>query len=92
MTFVGVRIEDGWLLVGFKAATRQEFEQHQLVVAAVADMLWSQGAEPMDLSRDPAEGPAAGDFVEPGFDELIDKAYERKGQKKPDWLERQGLA
>jgi hypothetical protein len=85
MTFVGVRIEGGWLEVGFKAATRREYDEHQRVVAAAADLFWPQGAEPLDLARDPAEGPVTGDFSEP-MEDRIKKWDERKA-----WLERQGL-
>jgi hypothetical protein len=85
MTFVGVRIEGGWFEVGFKAATRREFDEHQRVIAAAADLFWPQNDEPMDLSRDPAEGPTTGDFADP-MEERRQKWDERKA-----WLEKQGL-
>ena len=64
MMFVGVRIEDGWFEVGFKAATRRDFEQHQRMIAAAAELFWPSRVEPPDLSRDPAEPPQPGDFAE----------------------------
>ncbi len=84
-TFVGVRIEGGFLEVGFKAATRREYESHRRVAAAAADLFWPQVDEPLDLSRDPAEAPVTGDFPEP-MENWIDKWDDRKA-----WLERQGL-
>jgi hypothetical protein len=86
MTFVGVRIESGWFEVGFKAATRREFEEHQRVIAAAADLFWPQNVEPLDLARNPAEGPVTDDFQEP----MENRA--RKWDEREAWLARQGLA
>ena len=91
MTFVGVRIEGGWFEVGFKAATRREFDEHQRVIAAAADLFWPQSDEPMDLSRDPAEPSRAEDFVEP-LPETPLQRYARDRQMRREWLENQGLA
>ena len=89
-TFVGVRIEGGFLEVGFKATTRREYETHIRMVAAAADLFWPQVNEPPDLSRDPSEGPTTEDFAESPF---WPGTAERKPQKhEREWLERQGLA
>lgn len=97
--FVGVRIENGEFEVGFRAATRREYEDHQRVVAAAADLFWPpERAEP-DLARDPADPPQEGDFPDPATPEAIDRwalkhAAEievRKRAERWDWRERQGL-
>lgn len=117
MTFVGVRIEGGWFEVGFKAATRREFDEHQRVIAAAADLFWPQSdsdlaarasaqasgnetsaegarrVQPMDLARDPAEGPAEGDFDDrSGFVPIPQNGSDIvERSRRRDWLERQGL-
>lgn len=95
MTFVGVRIENGELEVGFKVATRRECEENQRLVAAAVDLLWpAEIAEP-DLSRDPAEPPQEGDFARTpttrDFGEPMETWIKRWDEGR-EWLRRQGLA
>lgn len=92
MTFVGVRIENGEFEVGFRAATRRDYEEHLRLVAAAADLHWPPGAAEPDLSRDPAEPPQEGDFAPaPASDDSMETRVRKRDERKR-WLERQGLA
>lgn len=95
MTFVGVRIENGELEVGLKAATRREYEENQRLVAAAADLFWPVKTAAPDLSRDPAEPPQEGDFAPAptsgDFSEPMETRI-RKWNERWEWLRKQGLA
>lgn len=87
MTFIGIRIENGEFEVGFKVSSRVQYEEMLVKIAALAAAL--------DLSRDPAEPPQSGDFVEPApttgdFGDSMDVRVKRGGERR-EWLKRQGL-
>lgn len=100
--FIGVRIENGELEVGFKAATRAEYQRCLRMVETMANGFWPP--ESMDLSRDPAEPPRSGDFAdeEPpareqpadprSHDEIRDDIWaDLEERQRRTWLEKQGL-
>lgn len=94
MTFIGIRIENGEFEVGFKASSRVQYEEMLVKIAALADLYWSPDAA-LDLSRDLAEPPQSGDFVEPApttgdFGDLMSVRVERWDERR-EWLKRQGL-